>query len=117
MNLEIGVITHSFLKNHVVYLFISGCAGSPLLPGSSLAAVRSYSLVVVCRLLIAAPSHCRAWTLGQAAAAAAAAAAALLQSCLTLCNPIDSSLPGSSVHGIFQPRVLEWGAIALGHLK
>jgi len=43
---------------------------------------------------------------------AAAAAAKLLQSCLTLCNPRDSSPPGSSVHGIFQARVLEWGAIA-----
>ena len=44
--------------------------------------------------------------------AAAAAAAKSLQSCLTLCNPIDGSPPGSSVHGIFQARVLEWGAIA-----
>ena len=34
------------------------------------------------------------------------------QSCPTLCDPIDCSLPGSSVHGIFQARVLEWGAIA-----
>ena len=34
------------------------------------------------------------------------------QSCLTLSDPIDCSLPGSSVHGIFQARVLEWGAIA-----
>ena len=34
------------------------------------------------------------------------------QSCPTLCNPIDSSPPGSSIHGIFQARVLEWGAIA-----
>ena len=41
----------------------------------------------------------------------AAAAAKLLQLCLTLCDPIDSSPPGSSVHGIFQARVLEWGAI------
>ena len=44
--------------------------------------------------------------------AAAAAAAKSLQSCLTLCDPIDGSPPGSSVHGIFQARVLEWGAIA-----
>ena len=43
---------------------------------------------------------------------AVAAAAKSLQSCLTLCNPIDGSPPGSSVHGIFQARVLEWGAIA-----
>ena len=44
--------------------------------------------------------------------AAAAAAAKWLQSCPTLCDPIDGSLPGSSIHGIFQARVLEWGAIA-----
>ena len=35
------------------------------------------------------------------------------QSCPTLSNPMDSSPPGSSIHGIFQARVLEWGAIAL----
>ena len=34
------------------------------------------------------------------------------QSRLTLCHPLDCSLPGSSVHGVFQARVLEWGAIA-----
>ena len=34
------------------------------------------------------------------------------QSCPTLSDPIDCSLPGSSIHGIFQARVLEWGAIA-----
>ena len=34
------------------------------------------------------------------------------QSCLTLSDPMDCSLPGSSVHGIFQAKVLEWGAIA-----
>ena len=37
--------------------------------------------------------------------------AKLLQSCLTLCNPIGYSLPGSSVHEIFQARMLEWAAI------
>ena len=35
------------------------------------------------------------------------------QSCPTLSDPMDCSTPGSSVHGIFQARVLEWGAIAL----
>ena len=34
------------------------------------------------------------------------------QSCLTLCDPMDCGLPGSSVHGIFQARVLEWVAIS-----
>ena len=41
-----------------------------------------------------------------------AAAAKLLQSCLTLCDPIDSSLPGSSVSGILQARILERVAIS-----
>ena len=39
------------------------------------------------------------------------------QSCPTLSDPMDCSLPGSSVHGIFQARVLEWGAIAFSVLK
>ena len=34
------------------------------------------------------------------------------QSCPTFSDPMDCSLPGSSIHGIFQARVLEWGAIA-----
>ena len=41
-----------------------------------------------------------------------AVAAKLLQLCPTLCDPVDCSPPSSSVHGIFQARVLEWGAIA-----
>ena len=45
-------------------------------------------------------------------AAAAAAAVKSLQSCPTLCNPIDSSTPDSPIPGILQARVLEWGAIA-----
>ena len=39
------------------------------------------------------------------------------QSCPTLCNPMDCSLPGSSVHGIFQARVLEWGAISFSRVS
>ena len=39
------------------------------------------------------------------------------QSCLTLSDPMDCSLPGSSVHGIFQARILEWGAIIDSILK
>ena len=38
------------------------------------------------------------------------------QSCPTLSEPMDCSLPGSSIHGIFQARVLEWGAIAFSKL-
>ena len=39
------------------------------------------------------------------------------QSCPTLSDPMDCSLPGSSIHGIFQARVLEWGAIAFSKVK
>ena len=51
--------------------------------------------------------------LGQPAAAAAATKS--LQSCLTLCNPIDSSPPGSPVPGILQARTLEWVAISFSN--
>ena len=47
-----------------------------------------------------------------AAAVTAAAAAKSLQSCPTLCDPIDSSPPGSPVPGILQARTLEWVAIS-----
>ena len=47
--------------------------------------------------------------------AAAAAAAKSLQSCLTLCDPIDGSPPGSSVPGILQERILEWVAISFSN--
>ena len=36
------------------------------------------------------------------------------QSCPTLCDPMDCSPPGSSIHEIFQARVLEWGSLMLG---
>ena len=44
-----------------------------------------------------------------------AAAAKSLQSCPTLCDPIDSSPPGSPVLGILQPRTLEWVAISFSN--
>ena len=46
-----------------------------------------------------------------------AVAAKSLQSCPTPSNPMDCSPPGSSVQGIFQARVLEWGAIAFSNKK
>ena len=46
---------------------------------------------------------------------AGAAAAKSLQSCRTLCDPIDGSLPGSAVPGILQARTLEWGAISFSN--
>ena len=39
------------------------------------------------------------------------------QLCPTLSDPMDCNLPGSSVHGIFQARVLEWGAIAFSNVQ
>ena len=54
-------------------------------------------------------------TTGKTIAFTAAAAAKSLQSCLTLCNPIDSLLPGSSVPGILQTRTLEWVAISFSN--
>ena len=48
-------------------------------------------------------------------AAAAAAAAKSLQSCPTLCDPIDGSSPGSPVPGILQARILEWVAISFSN--
>ena len=44
-----------------------------------------------------------------------AAAAKLLQSCLTRCDPMDGSPPGSSVPGILQARILEWVAISFSN--
>ena len=46
---------------------------------------------------------------------AAAATAKLLQSCLTLCEPIDGNPPGSTVPGILQARTLEWVAISFSN--
>jgi len=51
----------------------------------------------------------------QGAVAAAAAAAKSLQSCPTLCDPRDSSPPGSPVPGILQARTLEWVAISFSN--
>ena len=52
----------------------------------------------------------RLWSLGYMSLFSVTAKS--LQSCPTLCDPIDSSPPGSSVHGIFQARTLEWVAIS-----
>ena len=52
------------------------------------------------------------WRLDEIALAAAATAAKSLQSCPSLCNPIDGSPPGSPVPGILQARTLEWVAIS-----
>ena len=51
--------------------------------------------------------RCTSWTIKKAESESEVA-----QSCPTLCDPVDCSLPGSSVHGIFQARILEWVAIS-----
>ena len=56
-------------------------------------------------------THITAFTMVTAAAAAAKSP----QSCRTLCDPIDSSPPGSAVHGILQARTLEWVAISFSN--
>ena len=58
---------------------------------------------------------CLAYSICLISVAAAAAAAKSLQSCPTLCDPIDGNLPGSPVPGIFQARTLEWVAISFSN--
>ena len=55
------------------------------------------------------------WTEDPGRLQSAAAAAKSLQSCPTLCDPIDGSLPGSPVPGILQARTLEWVAISFSN--
>ena len=55
------------------------------------------------------------WTEEPGGLQTAAAAAKPLQSCPTLCDPIDGSLPGSAVPGILQARTLEWVAISFSN--
>ena len=56
--------------------------------------------------------ECESWTIKKAAAAAAAKS---LQSCPTLCGPMDGSPPGSPIPGIVQARTLEWVAISFSN--
>ena len=55
------------------------------------------------------------WRIEYSTFTASAAAAELLQSCLTLCDPTDSSSPGSPIPGILQARTLEWVAISFSN--
>ena len=74
-------------------------------------------LWILCYLLlknicVSGPVHFKPMLFKGTAAAAAAAAAKSLQSCPTLCDPIEGSPPGSPVPGILQARTLEWVAIS-----
>ena len=59
--------------------------------------------------------ECRVLTTGPLGNSLAAAAATPLQSCPTLCDPLDGSPPGSPIPGILQGRTLEWGAISFSN--
>ena len=91
---------------------------SPQLPGKQRTAVMSRSRLGISALTSSGQCH-PLWNQpfsGQlrlpAEGVAAAAAAKSLQSCLTLCDPVDGSPPGSLVPGILQARTLEWVAIS-----
>ena len=91
-------------------------------PSKSHSALKSFSLSIKLSkwyLLCICEHQCREWAsssemwlLEVFSPQSASAAAKSLQSCPTPRDPMDCSLPGSSVHGILQARVLEWGAIA-----
>ena len=76
---------------------ISKTSSTKLIP---LCHVTKYSQVLEIRMCLSLGSHYFTYH--------AAAAAQSLQLCLTLCNPIDGSPPGSSVPGVLQARILEW---------
>ena len=75
----------------------------------------AYSTLLVSSLYSVQNSHTLSIYFYFYKVAAAAAAAKLLQSCLTLCDPIDGSPPGSPVPGILQARTLEWVAISFSN--
>ena len=67
--------------------------------------------------IVDSQTHRDPWPTPTTDSAAAAAAAKSLQLCLTLCDPVDGSPPGSPVPGILQARTLEWGAIAFSECQ
>ena len=82
------------------------------LPDSSLCHPQSWlHPTLICHMIVKQPSLATRSMGILIHALSDAAAAKSLQSCLTLSDPMDCSLPGSSIHGIFWATVLEWGAI------
>ena len=100
----------SFRMDWLDLLSVQGTLKSLLQHHSSKASIFQRSAFFIVQL-----SHPYMTTGKTIAFTAAAAAAKSLQSCLTLCNPIDSLLPGSSVPGILQTRTLEWVAISFSN--
>ena len=112
--LNIKTIIHTIIKMFIAY------ASLLTYGGSFCTLTHSYLLVTFYKdhSVVSASSKIklvgRKWIVNNVTAAAAAKS---LQSCPTLSDPMDYSPPGSSVHGIFQARVLEWGAIAFSVIK
>ena len=79
----------------------SHCTGLPQYPYPSVAMQVDLAL------------HCVPLKLYVAVLTPSTSESKVTQSCLTVCNPMDCSLPGFSVHGILQARILEWVAISL----
>ena len=71
--------------------------------------------IYICVLLIAQMFHSKISEKNEIKTIIKATAAKLLQSCPTLCDPIDSSPPGSAVPGILQASTLEWVAISFSN--
>ena len=67
--------------------------------------------IVKAMFFLVVMNRCESWNIKKAAAAAAKS----LQSCPTLCDPIDGSPPGSPIAGILQARTLEWVAISFSN--
>ena len=105
-----GVLNYLFIHFCLCWV-LAAAHGLSLVGVQDLQNTRAQQLSLSCGL---APRHVGSQFpyQGTESMSPAAAAAKSLQSCPTLCDPIDSSPPGSSVPGILQARVLEWGAIA-----
>ena len=99
----------SYRMDWLDLLAVQGTLKSLLQHHSSKASILRHSAFFTVQL-----SHPNVTT-GKTTALTAAAAAKLLQSCPTLCNPIDESPPGPPVSGIFQVRTLEWVAISFSN--
>ena len=78
---------------------------------------KKYTCSYITAKMLAAQDSLKLESSLRKSAAAAAAAANSLQLCLTLCDPIDGSPPGSPIPGILQARTLEWVAIAFSVRK
>ena len=100
----------SSLRDHRVPRFLLWWASQRSSQPLPLRLCIPYSVCTVC--VYSSMAVCHAFIVTLAPTAAAAAAAKSLQSCPTLCDPIDGSPPGSSVPGILQEGTLEWVAIA-----